>query len=213
MHFYIFGSACRGELDKNSDIDMLAIHNKEEEEEINHLDGNKISIYSEKKIKKIWAAGNPFAWHLYYESKLVYSSNNIDFLKSLDQPSTYKEGLSDCIKFYEILKKSANSAKKDKYSIVFDFSTIFLCIRNIATCYSLHFNEPNFSRDSAIQLGQNSLNINPKIYNILKQCRLANTRGLNILLNDFEVKTVVDKLEEIQTWANKLIEIVKNDSF
>lgn len=211
MYLYIFGSACRGELDKYSDIDMLAIYN--DKNEINHLDENKISIYSEEKIQKIWSLGNPFAWHLYYESKLVYSSNNKDFLNNLDKPSIYKDGLSDCIKFYEILEKSADSVKKDSYSIVFDFSTIFLCIRNISTCYSLHFNKPNFSRDSAILLGQNSLNIDSDVYNILKTCRLANTRGLNIFLQNFEVQVVINQLNEIQVWANKLIEMVKNDSF
>lgn len=211
MYLYIFGSACRGELDKYSDIDMLAIYN--EQEEMKHLDGNKISIYSEKKIKKIWNSGNPFAWHLHYESKLVYSSNNIDLLKILDKPSIYKDGLSDCIKFYEILEKSINSVKQDKFSIVFDFSTIFLCIRNISTCYSLHFNKPNFSRDSAILLDKDALYIDPNVYNLLKNCRLANTRGLNILLHDFEVQLVINQLDEIQFWANKLIEKVKHDSF
>ena len=81
MYLYIFGSACRGELDENSDIDMLAIH--DEKEKTYHLDGNKISIYSERKIKEIWDMGNPFAWHLHYESKLIYSPNDIDFLKNL----------------------------------------------------------------------------------------------------------------------------------
>lgn len=211
MYFYIFGSACRGELDKNSDIDMLAIHN--EKESFNHLDGNKLSIYSEEKIKNIWIEGNPFAWHLYYESKLVYSSQNNDFLKTLGIPSTYINGLSDCKKFLNILDNSALSASQDKYSLVFDFSTIFLCIRNIATCYSLHFNTPNFSRDSALKLDKNALTISVDVYKILKNCRLANTRGMNIFLNDSEINLVIHELESIQVWAKRLIELVKNDSF
>ena len=209
MYLYIFGSACRGELDKNSDIDMLSIH--DDKEKINHLDENKISIYSARKIKEIWDMGNPFAWHLHYESRLVYSSNDIDFLANLGTPSVYKEGLTDCIKFYNILEQSINSVKNYKYSLVFDLSTIFLCIRNISTCYSLHFNRPNFSRDSAILLGQNSLAIDLEIYNFLKNCRLANTRGRDILLTDAEINLVLKELESIQIWAKKLIELIKND--
>ena len=209
MYLYIFGSACRGELDENSDIDMLAIH--DEKEKTYHLDGNKISIYSERKIKEIWDMGNPFAWHLHYESKLIYSPNDIDFLKNLGTPSAYKEGLTDCIKFYNILEKSTYSVRNDKYSLVFDFSTIFLCIRNISTCYSLHFNKPNFSRDSAILLGQNSLTIDLEIYNSLKNCRLANTRGRDIFLTDLEINLLLKELEYIQVWAKRLIELIKND--
>ena len=50
MYIYIFGSTCRGELDQYSDIDLLAVHDFEEN--IDHLDANKISIYTENKLKK-----------------------------------------------------------------------------------------------------------------------------------------------------------------
>lgn len=211
MYFYIFGSACRGELDRHSDIDMLAIYS--EEEDISHLDANKLSIYREKKIQDLWGIGNPFAWHLYHESKLTYSSNGTDFLKKLGEPSTYSQGLADCLKFYDILIRSSDSLKEDKFSLVFDLSTIFLCMRNIATCYTLHIKRPNFSRDAAILLEQCPLEIDSKIYNILKNCRLANTRGIDILLENSEVELVIDNLPKIKIWANKLIEMLKNDPF
>lgn len=91
------------------------------------------------------------------------------------------------------------------------FQQFFLCIRNISTCYSLHFNKPNFSRDSAILLGQNSLTIDLEIYNSLKNCRLANTRGRDIFLTDLEINLVLKELEYIQVWAKRLIELIKND--
>ena len=207
MYLYIFGSACRGELDKNSDIDMLAIHTFDEN--IDHLDGNKLSIYSEKKIKKIWSEGNPFAWHLYFESKLVHSSDETDYIKSLNTPSLYTNGLSDCKKFFKFLNESIDFFQEDKFSLIFDLSTIFLCIRNIATCYSLYLKQPNFSRNSALKLGSKSLNIKEEAYQILENCRLANTRGKTIILSDKEIKIIMNELECIKSWAEHLIEHIE----
>lgn len=74
MHIYVFGSLCRGELDNKSDIDILIISDEKFGSEY-----NKYSVYSYEKIRELWLDGNPFAWHLYLESKLVFSSEENDF--------------------------------------------------------------------------------------------------------------------------------------
>lgn len=209
MYLYIFGSACRGELDEFSDIDLIAIH--DQQEDINHLDSNKFSIYRENKIKKLWLDGNPFAWHLYLESKLVFSSDGKDFLRGLAQPNEYTEGINDCKKFYDILQISINSIKEDKHSVIFDFSSIFLCLRNIATCYSLHKRIPIFSRDSAIFLTDYPLKIDNKVYEILKKSRFSNTRGTNLILDESDILSVINSLATIDTWAKNLIQMMKYD--
>lgn len=207
MYLYIFGSACRGELDKNSDIDMLAIHSRNEN--INHLDGDKLSIYSEDKIKKIWSDGNPFAWHLYSESKLVYSPNNSNFIENLKKPAPYTAGLLDCKKFLSILLSASNSFKNDHLSLIFDLSTIFLCIRNIATCFSLQFDRPIFSRNSPMHLGTLSLNIKIEVYQILEKCRLATTRGKSIQVTIDEINMIKNELKYIIIWAETLIQRIE----
>lgn len=211
MYIYIFGSVCRGELDQYSDIDVLAIHNDKEHKD--HLDANKFSIYKENKIKKLWLNGNPFAWHLYLESKLVFSSDKTDFLNQLGKPSKYKEGLNDCRKFYNILQLSIDSLEEDHLSLVYDLSTIFLCIRNIATCYSLHTGKPIFSRDSAFLLPDHPLSIDLNIFNVLKKCRLANTRGLDIDLECSEIISTVKTFSTIKIWVKELIEMINYDDF
>lgn len=81
MYIYAFGSICRGEIDFYSDVDLIAI--SDDLVQLKNLDPNKFSIYSEKRIKEYWEIGNPFAWHLYKESKLIFSSTEHNFLKSM----------------------------------------------------------------------------------------------------------------------------------
>ena len=70
MHVYAFGSICRGEIDYGSDVDLLAIV----ERFVPELDPSKFSIYSYSRIEQLWDEGNPFAWHLATEFKMLFSS-------------------------------------------------------------------------------------------------------------------------------------------
>ena len=72
MHIYAFGSLCRGEIDIDSDVDLLAIVGGPDR----RFNSDTYSVYSYKRIAELWAEGNPFAWHLTYESRMVYASVN-----------------------------------------------------------------------------------------------------------------------------------------
>ena len=63
----------------------------------------------------MYAEGNPFAWHLYYESKLVYTSDH-DFLLSLGKPSDYANCKSDLLKFKILFEDSKASIKENNFS-------------------------------------------------------------------------------------------------
>ena len=76
LHIYAFGSVCRGEIAKGSDVDLLAITSGG----ANDLTRAMFSIYAHSKILLIWKESNPFAWHLHLESKLIHSSDGIDFI-------------------------------------------------------------------------------------------------------------------------------------
>ncbi len=150
MHIYAFGSVCRGDVDISSDIDMLAIV-KGYDSRFNPSD---YSVYSYERIHDLWRQGNPFAWHLFLESKLVYSEDDIDHLKSIGEPSAYKSGIADCEKFREIFLSAKCSIEDSDLTEIFDLSSVFLAVRNFATCYSLHGEiSPDFSRNSARNLG------------------------------------------------------------
>lgn len=113
MYIYAFGSICRGEVDFYSDIDLIAI--SENQSRISGLDPNKFSIYSEKRLKEYWKSGNPFAWHLYQESRLIYSLHGHDLIREWGKPSRYTKGLDDLRKFHNIFLDSIKQIEATRF--------------------------------------------------------------------------------------------------
>lgn len=201
MHVYAFGSICRGDFSVDSDIDLLALVEGRDP----RLDSNKFSIYSYNRIGELWDSGNAFAWHLATESKLIYSDDGRDFLNGLGLPSAYITAAQDCRRFREVFEYALSSVQEGTPSLVFELSTIFLAIRNIATCYSLAIlPSPTFGRDSARKLGPRSIPISDTVYSILMRARLLSTRGLGDDITDVDTSKLLDELERCRRWVNDL---------
>ena len=163
--FYAFGSLCRGDISIESDIDLLALTEGVDP----RFDSSKFSIYSYKRICALWAEGNAFAWHLALEGKLIYAEDGEDFLGQLGKPHRYIKGVQDCQRFREVFTSALAAIRQGTPSLIFELSTIFLAIRNIATCFSLAMlPSPTFGRDSARQLGPKSVPISNECYNNIK---------------------------------------------
>lgn len=206
MHIYMFGSICRGDVELDSDIDMLAIVSKHNSK----LSKDKFSIYSYKRIHSLWQEGSPFAWHLYFESKLIYSPNGSDYISKLGIPKRYEKCLADCFKFYTIFKHAKTSLETSTSSIIFDFSSIFLCIRNIATCFSIYkFERGTFSRNSALNLQEFSIAIPDKIYKTLLFSRLISTRGITHEISPVEIVEAKAHLNDIEHWMNVILNNIR----
>ncbi len=201
MHIYAFGSICRGDISVDSDVDLLALVKGRD----SRLDPGKFSIYSYIRIRDLWESGNAFAWHLSLEGRLIYAADGSDFLKSLGAPSKYSGVIVDCLKFRDVFEASFQSVKKGTPSLVFELSTIFLALRNIATCYSLaRTDRPTFGRDSARKLGPKSLDIDENIYSLLMQARLLSTRGTGENINDIDMTTLIPELKRCQSWVDEI---------
>ena len=201
MHIYAFGSICRGDISVDSDVDLLALVEGRD----SRLDPDKFSIYSYKRISELWSSGNAFAWHLALESKLIYSEDGGDFLKRLGRPSEYVGAAEDCRRFREIFESALFSVQEGTPSLVFELSTIFLSIRNIATCYSLAtLPTPTFGRDSARKLGSRSISISDTVYSTLMRARLLSTRGLGDDITEVDTPTLMDELKRCRLWVNEL---------
>ncbi len=198
---YIFGSIVRGEMDQYSDIDLLLIS----DENMQSIDSAKYSIYTPSRITTMYIEGNPFAWHLYYESKLVYSSDE-DFLLSLGRPSVYENCKSDLLKFKKLFDDSVISIEENDFSIIFDLAMIFLAIRNFATCYSLGcYEKPIFSRQSFEKLTDYPLILSIEIKELLMMSRISSTRGLNYYISDEMLSLFMLEKEKITKWFNEII--------
>ncbi len=200
-HIYIFGSVVRGEIDQYSDIDLLLIS----DESIVNIDPNKYSIYSPERIKELYAEGNPFAWHLYYESKLVFSSEQ-DFLVSLGKPSHYSNCKSDLLKFKKLFDESIASINENDFSIIFDLAMIFLAIRNFATCYTLgNYEKPIFSRTTFEKLLDYPLKLDDEIKDLLMMSRICSTRGIEYTIENKSLSLLKLNLGMIENWFNEIL--------
>jgi len=201
MHIYAFGSICRGDISVDSDVDLLALVDGHD----SRLNPDKFSIYSYTRISELWAAGNAFAWHLALESKIIYSDDGEDFLKALGRPSKYVSALDDCRRFQEIFESALLSVQEGTPSLVFELSTIFLAIRNIATCYSLAMlPSPTFGRDSARKLATRSIPVSDTVYSTLMRARLLSTRGVGDDIAGVEIPMLLDELRRCRVWVNEL---------
>lgn len=208
MHIYAFGSVCRGDISVESDIDLLALVKGRDE----RLDPDKFSIYSYDRITELWGEGNAFAWHLALESKIIFSEDGSDFIRQLGMPSTYGSAGKDCKRFQEIFDSAFSSIKEGTPSIVFELSTIFLAIRNMATCYSLVKHPvPTFGRDSARRLGDKSIPLSESAYSILMRARILSTRGLGDDIADIDMSKLMDELIVCRHWMNGLYQEVCNN--
>jgi hypothetical protein len=206
MHIYAFGSVCRGDISPNSDIDLLAIVQGHD----SRFDPNDYSIYSYERIKDLWAEGNSFAWHLSKESRLIYASDQSDFLENLHDPQPYRKCRQDCEKFLALFLEAKESFNSQFKVSVFDLSIVFLAVRNFATCYSLGtLRKLNFSRNSALQLGDRNLPIPITGYNVLERTRILSTRGLGKSITDEEAQIACEQLSQIEHWMRALLREVE----
>jgi hypothetical protein len=202
VHIYAFGSICRGEISFGSDVDLLAVvsgYSLELKPEI-------FSIYSYKRLEELWKEGNPFAWHLALESKLLFSADGSDAIKSMGKPARYERCAEDCEKFLSLFKDSYHSIRSDTASTVFDLGTAFLSIRNFATCFSLGIlGKPDFSRHSALRLGERKIRISTDSYRVMERARILCTRGNGSVLTRSEISAAIDQLDGVQFWMENLM--------
>ncbi len=201
MHIYAFGSICRGEIDKGSDIDILAcIETGSMFEPI-----PSISTYDYRSLKELWQRGNPFSWHLHCESQMVFSSDGSDFLKNLGRPAPYKGFLSDLKKFSDLFETSRLKIKTTNENIIFNISCIYLATRNLAICYSLHIGKPHFSRKASQNIDI-KLALPDEVHTYLMRARLLSSRGHGVILTKVEIDATIKGLDIVENWILKLKE-------
>lgn len=201
MHIYAFGSICRGEIDLGSDVDLLACVDGP----AHQFDPGKFSIYRYDRLRALWREGNPFAWHLHLESRLLFSPDDSDFLEDLGRPARYSAGTKDCAKFKKLFESSYQELTQLSNSTTFHLSCMFLAIRNFATCHSLALGKPIFSRQSPFLLNP-VLNMDPKAFSVLTRARLLSTRGYGENIMQDEVIATTKAAATVPRWMEALMD-------
>lgn len=199
MHIYVFGSVCRGEIDLGSDVDLLACV----DELSPRVDTQKFSVYRYERLRELWTEGNPFAWHLHLEAKLVFASDGVNFLHSLGAPVRYMAVEHDVAKFKRLFDRSYHELKHGSNSATFHLSCIFLAVRNFATCHSLSLGVPVFSRQSPLIVSP-SLNMEANAFSVLVRARLLSTRGYGASLTDEEIAAAIKAVAIVPEWMAML---------
>lgn len=199
-HIYAFGSVCRGELDIGSDIDLLACLSSPQR----GIDPAKFSIYTHERVKALWEEGNPFAWHLHLESRLIFSEDNFDFIKELGAPAKYLYVSKDCEKFKKLFAESYEALLNSSNSMIFHISCMFLAVRNFSTCYSFELGTPIFSRTSPLLI-QKHLPISKDVFDIFVRARILSTRGYGDNISKEDVNSAKYSAPLILEWMENLL--------
>lgn len=201
-HLYAFGSLCRGEIDELSDVDLLAC--VETQDQARTIDTGRFSVYTRDRIRALWREGNPFAWHLHLEAKLVFASDGADFLRELGAPREYEKADEDCVKFMRLFEESVQSLHSTSDSQVFHLSCIFLAARNFATCYSFTRGSPIFSRRSPLLI-DSPVSLSTDVFDTLVRARVLSTRGIGEVLTPHEISVAVRACPQIHDWMQSLL--------
>lgn len=199
MHVYAFGSVCRGEIDRDSDVDLLVLLDGDDA----RFSPNRFSIYSYGRVRALWSEGSPFGWHLHLEARLLFAGDGVDFLERLGRPADYVRSPADCAKFLALYYGAVEALPKSR-SVVFELSTMFLAIRNIATCYALGRDMPIFSRDAARRLGVDSLVVESRVYTTLESARMISSRGLGVPPSKTELDAVKAAIPAMTEWMERI---------
>jgi hypothetical protein len=202
MHIYAFGSLCRGEVGADSDVDLLAIVGNYDA----NLDRNLFSIYSYKRLRELWTEGNPFAWHLSLEARLIFAFDKSDYIRELGSPSSYDQCVDDCHRFFALFKEARASLEATDRCTVFDLSTVFLAIRNFASCFSLGvLMAPDFSRSSALRLAKDAVPLDERAYQVFEKARILSTRGHGAGVSSEDANVAIQSLCTVHEWMTRLI--------
>lgn len=145
----LFGSCARGDQKKDSDVDLLAIHD-EKIYRIDELGTLNFSLYSIDSLTKMMFAGELFALHLVRESKVLFEQDNIVF--DIYSKFTFKKSYAEVIynanmlawyiiKFYNSIEKAELSNKR-----------LIWCLRTISAALAAEKHQSCFSAQSIIEL-------------------------------------------------------------
>jgi Nucleotidyltransferase domain len=206
LHIYAFGSICRGDIDEGSDVDLLAVVSQHSPD----ISRAIYSVYSHKRLSEIWIEGNPFAWHLHKEARLIFTQNGEDYISSLGSPSPYARQFLDCEKFLSLLREALASIEAGTKSVTFDLSTAFLAVRNFSSCYLLGNGDCNFSRNVGWTLMGEHPPISEKSYRILERSRILCTRGYGNAIHPTDVQDAIVCLPFLDEWMQEKLRALQN---
>jgi len=173
---YIFGSITRGEVNPNSDTDVLVIPLGDQARQVYP---SNWSYYTEETLRKMHKDGRLFSWHLYLDSTCVHTHRETPLLVEMGPPNSYSTALEDIGDLKALLDQSIQCLHDNTPNQIYEIGLIHTCLRDIAMSASWWFYErPCFSIYAPYQI-DNPLPLDREIYRKAISARHNSTRGIN----------------------------------
>lgn len=214
---YLYGSNARGDASKDSDTDILVICDDASVFDINKIElpadvlrnilFEDISIYSIDRITEMHQQGHLYTWHLYQESKFI--AGDVDRIKLLGSPGSYIGFEQDVKPLMELLDSIPSQLLGTKGNSTYEAGLIYICARNIAMAVSYFL--PNglcFKSSAPFEISNKGVAfpLTKDIYQDLRTCRLAGSRGLDSV--KWNTSDLINIAEKTKVWASRLVELV-----
>ncbi|MBX9453601.1 MAG: nucleotidyltransferase domain-containing protein [Mesorhizobium sp.] len=185
INISMFGSRVRGDEDERSDCDVVVVvkdgsgtvPEQSLQDFLLPLIGSHASIswYGLRKMVKMFADGDLFAWHLYLESLPLAGFPHLS--KSVGRPAGYTRAYRDIAELEEILVEVEWHLRRWPANAIYEAGILYVCARNIAMSASWHLSTPSFGRYSPYHLPSFQFPLPPRTYDIAMSCRMASQRG------------------------------------
>jgi hypothetical protein len=211
LNLSLFGSVARGQADKFSDHDIVAIvrdgGGKQSEELVlgwaaqSGIEEPSISWYGEEKMREFFHSGDLFAWHLFLESVPL---SGFDHIRSMfGEPAEFDDAITTIIELEEILIEVPKRVEIAPQTHRFEMGVSYVCLRNIAMAASWNLCErPDFGRYSPYAIKAPVFPCPREDYEALAACRIAGQRGTELSIDrkvDLEVLVV-----NVLPWIDEL---------
>jgi hypothetical protein len=211
LNLSLFGSVARGQQDKLSDHDIIAIvrdgRGKQSEELVLEwaaacgISEPSISWYGEKKMREFFSSGDLFAWHLFLESVPLRGFEHINSI--FGQPSPFPDAMTTMTELEAILTEVPERVEVAPQTHRFEMGVAYVCLRNIAMAASWHLcKSPDFGRYSPYSITDPSFPCTRTDYEALAACRIAGQRG-SALSSNHKVD-LKDLVETVLPWVDDL---------
>ena len=218
---HVFGSVARGERDRLSDLDLLAVvadHEGKvaEAEVLRHVPADlcdiepSISWYGRRRLSEMFANGELFAWHLHRETIALFEAEPVIAL--LGEPAPYREAASDVASFEAILSGVAGQLRLSPENAIYELGLIYVCLRNICMAASAALGPaPDFSRYSPFNLqGFPPAPIMRTEYELAMACRMAGQRGARPPAH-IDASSVANIYARLAPWVADLRQRLEHD--
>jgi hypothetical protein len=205
---YVFGSAASGEVDSESDLDVLVV--LDDQERGGHFPPSW-SVYSRSRVQNLYKLGTLFAWHLHLGAVKIFPRSAKGWISELGEPSPYSAAENEIGALIEIGADAVSELKNGTPSNVFELGIMYLVSRDIAMAASqIVLGAFTFSRFAPFQFKNPMFPLELAEYQYGMSCRRATTRGLQIARNFLTEEILIESIDSLMSWWRAVLVEVRH---